>query len=298
MTITITGATGFIGRRLIARLPIEYQLFALTRRANVKFGERAVWTAYWDPMSEEPPPETIRNTDVVVHLAGEPVAQRWTPEAKTAIRESRVQGTRRLVAALAKQQRKPSALICASAIGIYGSRGDDVVTEDAEPGEDFLAKVCREWEAEAQAAGKLGIRVACVRIGIVLGKGGGALEKMVPPFRMFVGGKLGSGRQWMSWVHLDDVVGVLMHAIDHPLSGAFNATAPNPATNAEFTRELASALGRPAIFPVPEFALKAAYGEMAGMLLVSQRVAPKATEQSGYQFQFRELPAALRDVLR
>jgi uncharacterized protein (TIGR01777 family) len=196
MNITITGATGFIGRRLIARLGREpHQLHALSRRTNVKFGDTAVWISKWDPMVGEPPEESVANADAIVHLAGEPVAQRWTPEAKAKIHDSRVQGTRRLVQALSTQPRRPSVLVCASAVGIYGSRGDEVLTEPSRPANDFLAEVCQEWEQQAQLAESLGIRVARIRTGVVLGKGGGALKKMLPPFKAFVGGKIGSGKQ-------------------------------------------------------------------------------------------------------
>jgi uncharacterized protein (TIGR01777 family) len=298
MNITITGATGFIGRRLIGRLASEpHQLHALSRHTNVKFGNTAVWISKWEPTTEEPPPESLANADAVVHLAGEPIAQRWTPEAKTRIRESRIQGTRNLMQALSKQPRRPSVLVCASAIGIYGSRGDEVLTETSAPADDYLAEVCREWEKQAMLAESLGIRVARIRIGIVLGKSGGALEKMLPPFKAFVGGKIGSGKQWMSWIHLDDLVGIICHALTNPMSGAFNAAAPNAVTNSQFTQKLAAALGRPALFPVPEFALKALFGEMASVLLASQRVLPQATEAAGYRFEYPELAPALRSVL-
>src|SRR5262249_15093093 len=293
MNVTITGATGFIGRRLIDRLAHEpHQLHALTRRTNVTFGSAAVWISKWEPAAEEPPPESLANADAVIHLAGEPVAQRWTPDVKTKIRESRIQGTRNLVQALSKQPRRPSVLVCASAIGIYGSRGDEILTETSAPAQDYLAEVCREWEEQAMLAEPLGIRVARIRIGIVLGRGGGALERMLPPFKAFVGGKLGSGKQWMSWIHLDDLVGIFRRLLTNPISGAFNGVAPNPVSNSEFTQELATALGRPAIFPVPELALKALFGEMASMLLASQRVLPQATEAAGYRFQHPDLAAA------
>ena len=188
-------------------------------------------------------------------------------------------------------------LVCGSAIGIYGSRGDEILTESSAPGNDYLAEVCQEWEKQAAKAESLGIRVARIRTGIVLGKGGGALEKMLPPFKAFVGGKIGSGKQWMSWIHLDDLVGIICHALVNPMNGAFNGTAPNPVTNAEFTSELAGALGRPALFPVPAFALKAMFGEMSEMLLGGQRVLPKATEAAGYRFQYPELGPALRNIL-
>lgn len=298
MNITITGATGFIGRRLIERLSAApHQLHALSRSTNVKFGDTAVWISKWDPETEEPPDYSLANADAIVHLAGEPVAQRWTPEAKIKIRESRVQGTRHLVQALSTQSRKPAVLVCSSAVGIYGSRGDEILTESSPPGSDFLAEVCQEWEKHAVLAESLGIRVVRIRTGVVLGKGGGALERMAPPFKAFVGGKIGSGKQWMSWIHLDDLVGIICHALENPMSGAFNGTAPNPARNSEFTTELARALHRPALFPVPPVALKLMFGEMAEMLVGGQRVLPQATEAAGYRFRYPDLGSALRAVL-
>ena len=298
MNITITGATGFIGRRLIERLArAPHQIHALSRRTAAKFGDTAVWISPWDPMAGEPGPESVANADAIVHLAGEPVAQRWTPEAKIRIRESRVQGTRHLVQALSTQSRRPAVLVCGSAIGIYGSRGDEILSESSAAGSDYLAEVCQEWEKQAALAESLGIRVVRIRTGIVLGKGGGALEKMLPPFKAFVGGKVGSGKQWMSWIHLDDLVGIICHALENPMHGAFNGTAPNPVTNSAFTAELARALGRPAVFPVPGFALRAMFGEMSEMLLGSQRALPRATEAAGYKFEYPELGRALRSIV-
>lgn len=298
MNITITGATGFIGRRLIERLSREpHQLHVLSRGTNIKFGDTAVWISKWDPVVEDPPPESLANADAIVHLTGEPVAQKWTPEAKTKIRESRVRSTERLVRALSAQPRRPAVLVCGSAIGFYGSRGDEILTESSAPGADYLAEVCQEWEKQAAKAESLGIRVARIRTGVVLGKGGGALEKMLPPFKMLVGGRIGSGKQWMSWIHLDDLVGIICHALINPMNGPFNGTAPNPVTNAQFTSELAGALGRPALFPVPAFALKAMFGEMSEMLLGGQRVLPEATKAAGYRFQYPELGPALRHIL-
>jgi len=298
MNITITGATGFIGRRLIKRLGTgEHQLLALSRRTNIRFGDIAVWIGKWDPLTEDPPKESLINADAVVNLAGEPVAQRWTPEVKVKIRQSRVESTKRLAQALAAQKRRPQVFVCSSAIGIYGLRGDEPLTESSALGNDFLAEVCQEWEAQADAIESLGVRVVKVRTGVVLGKGGGALEKMLPPFKAFVGGKLGSGKQWMSWIHVDDLVGILCHALTNPMSGVFNGTAPNPVTNAAFTASLGKALGRPAVFPVPAFALKAMYGEMAEILLGGQRVLPRATEAAGYRFQYPDLDTALRDIV-
>ncbi|MEK7406872.1 MAG: TIGR01777 family oxidoreductase [Acidobacteriota bacterium] len=272
MNIALTGGSGFIGRPLARRLLADgHSLHLLGRN--------------W-------PPESLADAEAIVNLAGEPVAQRWTRAAKQRIRASRVEGTRRLVAAL---PRCPAVLVSASAVGIYGSRGAEVLTESSPPGEGFLAEVCGEWERAAAAAEPLGLRVVSLRIGVVLGRGGGALARMLPAFRMGAGGRLGSGRQWMSWIHLDDLVELIRFAILEPaLSGPVNATAPNPVTNREFTRELAAALHRPAIFPVPALALKALFGEMASILLDSQRALPQAALAAGFLFQYPELAPALR----
>ena len=213
------------------------------------------------------------------------------------LRGSRLQGTRNLVTALSTLSRRPAVLICASAIGIYGDRGDEVLTESSPAGTGFLADLCRDWEKQASLAEALGIRVVRLRTGIVLGADGGALQKMLPPFKAFVGGRLGSGRQWMSWIHVDDLVALIIHAIQKTVSGPLNGTAPNPVTNAAFTRELAAALGRPAVFPAPAFALKLMFGEMSEVLLGSQRVLPKAAEAAGFQFVFPDLAPALRNLL-
>jgi len=231
-------------------------------------------------------------------LAGENVAQRWTAESKQRILESRVTGTRNLVRALAKLPRKPGALVCASAIGYYGSRGDETLAESSPPGAGFLPEVCAAWEGEAQAAEAFGMRVVRIRIGIALDPRGGALKRMLPPFRMGAGGKLGDGRQWMSWIHLDDLAELFRFAVENPISGPLNGVAPSPLRNADFTRELARALGRPALFPVPRFALRALFGEMSGVLLSSQRVVPEAAEAAGFRFRFPELGPALADMLK
>jgi uncharacterized protein (TIGR01777 family) len=223
------------------------------------------------------------------------VAQRWTTGARERILNSRIEGTRSLVAALRHQP--PAVLVSASAIGYYGSRGDEILTESSPAGSDFLAQVALGWEREARAAETSGVRVVTPRIGVVLGRGGGALAKMATPFRLGVGGRLGSGRQWMSWIALDDLVALVEFALmDVPLSGPVNAVAPNPVTNADFTRELAAALHRPAIFPVPEFALKLLLGEMSQMLLGSQRVVPEAALRAGFRFRFTEAGETLRQI--
>lgn len=298
MTVTVTGATGFVGRRLVEALRQDgHTVVALSRRTNVAFGPN-VAVVYWDPVAGLPPDESVHRVDAVVHLAGEPVAQRWTPEVKRRIRDSRVLGTRHLARAIAAARRPPATLICASAVGYYGFRGDEILTEQSGPGQGFLPEVCVAWEQAAQEAAAAGLRVVNLRIGVVLGEGGGALEKMLPAFRAGVGGRLGSGRQWMSWIHADDVVGLIRYALTQPLRGPVNAVSPVPVTNAEFTRELAAVLRRPALFPAPGFAVRALFGEMAQIVLGSQRVLPAAAESAGYPFLHRELGPALREILR
>lgn len=296
MRIAISGAFGTIGRRLLSQLAADgATLHALGRRAepNLPAGARSF---AWDPPREEPPAAAL-DVDAVIHLAGENVAQRWTAEARRRILESRVEGTRNLVRAMARLARKPAVLICASATGYYGSRGDETLDESSAPGSGFLADVCRAWESEALAAEALGMRVVRMRTGVVLDPGGGALPRMLPPFRMGAGGRLGSGRQWMPWIHRDDLTALFRFALDGSLAGAVNAVAPDPATNASFTRALARALGRPALIPVPAFALRALFGEMAGMLLDSQRVVPRQAEAAGFRFRFPQLESALSELL-
>ena len=298
MNITISGASGLIGRRLLKVLAKDgHALTALSRHAGTNLPP-GVRLSVWDAAKGEPSADALRDADAVIHLAGTPVAQRWNAQVRHSIRDSRVAGTRHLVEALSKLPRKPPTLVCASAIGYYGSRGDEVLAESAAPGSDYLSEVCAAWEKEAQAAEALGMRVVRVRIGIVLDARGGALGRMLPPFKLGAGGKLGSGRHWMSWVHLDDLAALFQFALAEPLSGAVNGVAPNPVTNADFTRALAAAVHRPAIFPVPGLALKLLFGEMAGVLLASQRVAPKAAESAGFTFRFPTLPAALADLLK
>lgn len=277
MTVGVTGAAGFLGTRLTAELKSRgHNAYRLTRN---------------------PSAESIAPAHAVIHLAGEPVFQRWTPEAKQRIYESRATGTRNVVSAMAKNPTHPSVLICASAIGIYGSRGDEILTENSSPGSDFLAQVVVEWEKSAQAAESLGCRVVMLRFGIVLGKGG-ALGAMLLPFKLGVGGRIGSGKQWMSWIHISDATKLILFALENPeVRGPLNATSPHPVTNQEFTNDLGRVLHRPAIFPVPQFALKLLFGEMAGVLLGSQRVLPAAAQAAGFEFQYTELTPALADLL-
>jgi uncharacterized protein len=278
MNVAITGGSGFIGRALAERL----------RASGHSVTPVSVRTA--------PSPEAFAGCRVVVHLAGEPVAQRWTAAARERIRSSRVQGTRSLVDAL--HHRPPEVLVSASAIGYYGSRGDEILTEDSPPASDFLGQVTAAWEQEARAAEEFGVRVVTPRIGVVLGRGGGALPVMAMPFRFGVGGRLGSGKQWTSWIHLDDLVALIEFSIGTAaIRGAVNAVAPNPVTNADFTRELASALHRPALFTVPAAALKILMGEMSQVALASQRVIPQAALRAGFPFRFTDVGGALRQIL-
>jgi uncharacterized protein (TIGR01777 family) len=273
MKIAVTGATGFIGRQLMASLGAEAR--AVSSRGNL---------------------DAVAGVDAVVHLAGEPVSQRWTKEVREKIRSSRVEGTRRLVDAM--RANPPRVLVSASAVGYYGSRGDEELTESSAPADDFLAEACRGWEREALKAEGFGVRVVCLRNGLVLGDGG-ALGKMLLPFKLGVGGKIGDGKQWMSWIHIADTVALIEFAISSSnLRGPVNATAPNPVTNSEFTRELAAALHRPAILPVPKFALHLLFGDMAQIIYASQRVIPEAALRAGYQFRFPRLGGALLDIVR
>jgi len=298
MKITITGATGFIGSSLIRNLlDSGHAIHILGRRRPASLPE-SVGFSNWKSTNEEPPPESLSGADAVIHLAGEPVAQRWTPEVKKRIRASRVEGTRQLVNALSTQSRRPAVLVSGSAIGFYGSRGDEVLTEDSDAGDDFLARVTNAWENAAELAEALGIRVVLLRTGLVLGKGGGALAKMLPPFRFGLGGRLGSGKQWMSWIHIDDLIRLILFSIGNAaVRGPVNGTGPQPVTNAQFTKELAAVLHRPAVLPVPRFALKLALGEMANAVLGSQRVIPRVAQSAGFEFQYPQLRGALERLL-
>ena len=298
MNIAITGATGFIGERLVQDLlQAGHAVHAVGRKRSPSLPPSVSFTE-WRSLEAEPPPESFAARDAIVHLAGEPVAQRWSPEVKHRIRSSRVNGTRNLVASLSRQSRRPQVLVCASAIGYYGSRGDETLTEASSAGADFLAQVVVEWEQAAAEAEALGIRVVPLRFGMVLGKGGGALARILPPFRLGLGGRLGSGRQWMSWIHVDDVIGLIRFALENSsVRAVINASAPQPVTNAQFTSDLAAALHRPAVLPVPQLALKLLFGEMAGVILGSQRVIPRAAQSAGFQFQYRELRPALARLL-
>jgi len=297
MDYLITGATGFIGQQLVGDLlaagnDVNYA----GRRRSSTLDSRAAFHR-WDP-GQLPPLDSVPTLDAIVHLAGEPIAQRWNPEVKRAIRDSRLQGTQQLVTAISKLRHKPSVLVSASAVGYYGDRGDEILTESSAPGSDFLAQICVDWEREALRARELGLRVVLIRIATVLGRDGGALKQMLTPFRLGVGGKFGNGRQWMPWIHLHDLVQLLIFAAENPaLDGALNGSAPGPVINAEFTRAMGAALHRPAIFPVPKFALKLALGDLADFVLKSQRVVPEATQRAGYSFNYPEIGEALRSLV-
>ncbi len=300
MQALVTGATGFVGRRLLAKLQQPVVLSRNAAKAEQALKPLEVKAFCWDPQTGPPPAAAFAGIDAVVHLAGDPVAEgRWTAAKKARIKDSRVIGTRNLVAGMRSLATKPRVLVSASAVGIYGSRGDEALDETSAPAGDFLADVCAGWEREAAAARELGIRVVPIRIGIVLGKGGGALGKMLTPFRLGLGSPLGSGRQYMPWVHLDDLVELMLFsAREENVTGPLNGVAPSPVTNREFTKTLGRALGRPTFMPpVPRFALRTMLGEFADVLLASQRVYPRAAESAGFTFKFRELEPALRDIL-
>jgi uncharacterized protein (TIGR01777 family) len=296
MRALVTGATGFIGRHLVATLERPVVLSRDPDEARRLLGDVEAYA--WQPEAGPPAPAALDGVDVIFHLAGESISGRWSERKKRAIRESRVAGTHHLVAGLAACAKRPRALISASAIGFYGDRGDEVLDEESATGRDFLAEVCRAWEDEAGRARSLGMRVACVRTGIVLGADGGALERMLGPFRLGLGGRLGRGDQWMSWIHLDDELGLLRHAAARDeIDGPLNVVSPTPVRNVDFTTALAFALGRPAILPAPRFALRLAFGELADALLASQRVMPRVAERTGYRFLHPTLDGALVDLL-
>ncbi len=314
MKVLITGATGLVGTALTKALVADgHTVCRLMRRETVsaktgpaRKGSPQVLDVPWDPESSDglsfaDSQGEIAGAEAVVNLAGAPIAsERWTTQRKMVLRSSRARTTRSLVAALGKLKTPPKVFVSASAIGYYGNRGEEVLTEDSKAGDDFLAQVALEWEAEAKKAEPLGMRVVRARFGIILAKHGGALPQIMRPFKFFVGGKLGSGRQWMSWITLEDVIGILRHALENAsASGAINVVAPHPIRNAQFTTELARAMHRPAAFAAPAFALRLALGqEMAdSMLLTSQRVEPARLAAVGYPFRHPDLPSALIHVL-
>jgi len=302
MKILVTGSSGLVGTALVSALARGGHTLCRLVRPQSAGGEAAKegFVVSWNPATGELGGAGV-GADAVVNLAGASIADgRWTAQRKELLRSSRIDTTRALVGALTKMNARPSVLVSASAIGYYGDRGDETLTEDSKPGGGFLAGLAQEWEAEALKAETLGIRVVLTRFGIILAREGGALPKMMLPFKIGVGGKLGSGRQWMSWVTLEDVVGILRFAIENPpVRGAITIVSPQPQQNVEFTKVLAEAMRRPAFFPAPTFALRLALGEMAdALLLSSQRVLPRAIEKLGYRFLHADLPTALKSLVK
>ena len=301
MRALVTGATGFVGPHLLARLDRSVVLTRNPARAEDELRGRDVDLRQHDLNQGPPPLDMFPDVGVVFHLAGESVAAgRWTRKRKQRIRDSRVLGTRHLVESLTRlpPSERPRALISASAVGYYGSRGEATLTEDSSPGDDFLAEVCREWEREAGRAAEHGIRTAMLRIGIVLGPGGGALQKMLLPFKMGLGGRLGSGRQWMPWIHVEDLAELFVHvAKTETIHGPVNAVAPELVRNRDFAKTLAKVLHRPAIFPVPYFGLRLLFGEFAQVLFASQKVEPQTATATGFSYRYPHLEEALRAAI-
>lgn len=296
MRVAITGSTGFIGSRLVAALERDGHDVRRVVRSNPRPGD-----VQWSPSERRIDAAKLEGVEAVIHLAGENIGQRWTEAVRQRVRESRAVGTRLLAGALAALERSPRVLISASAIGIYGAdRGDEVLDESSEPGDDFLADVAVEWEAATEPAAAGGIRVVRTRFGVVLDPAGGMLARILPVFRLGIGGRLGDGRSWMSWVSLTDLIEAMRFILRMPtLAGAVNVTAPNPVRNAEFTATLGLVLRRPAIAVVPAFALRAVYGEMAdGTILASQRVLPAKLTGAGFRFEHPKLESALRAELK
>ncbi len=297
MQVVVSGSTGLIGSALVSTLSAGGHAVTRLVRSEPRAGQAEV---HWAPAAGTIDHARLEGMDGVVHLAGENIAGRWTPAKKAQIRASRVQGTRLLANALTRLEKPPRVLISASAMGYYGDRGEEVLREDGPSGSGFLAEVCREWEAAAVLAEQKGIRVVCLRTGMVLSSAGGALARMLTPFKMGLGGKIGNGRQYMSWIALDDLVGIIVHALGtETLRGAANAASPNPVTNRDFTKTLGRVLRRPTLFPLPAFVARLAFGEMAQeLLLYSIRLEPARILATGYQFRFPELERALHYLLR
>lgn len=296
MKIAVSGATGLIGSALSERLHHDgHEILVISRR---KVPSSKFTVVPWDPERGEFDAGPLEGVDAVVHLAGETIAKRWTPANKERIRFSRVEGTRLLVDGLKRLSKRPSVLVAASGVDYYPP-GEQELDESSPPGTGFLTEVCQQWEAETARASELGVRTVSLRSGMALSTKGGALAKMLLPFKLGLGGPVGSGRQWMSWIHIDDVVGGYVFAVQQAnLSGAVNLTAPRPVRNAEFTKALGRALGRPAFLPAPGFALKLIFGEMAQVLLLEgKKVLPRRLESAGYRFQYPDLDQALSNVL-
>jgi uncharacterized protein (TIGR01777 family) len=301
MRVIVTGSTGLVGRALVRSLLAEgHEVTRLVRGDAQGFRAPGTSAVHWDPARGEIDARALEGHDAAVHLAGEPIAEgRWDEAKKRRVLESRAQGTRLLAEALAGLSAKPGVLVSASAVGFYGNRGDELLREESASGEDFVSEVCREWEKGTLAASRAGIRVVHLRIGLVLSAEGGSLPRMLTPFKLGLGGRLGSGRQYVSWITLEDVIGVIRHALaDERLHGPVNTVAPGAVTNAELTKAIGRALGRPTFMFVPAFAARLAFGEIADELLLSStRADPARLRETGYEFRHPEIEGALRAVL-
>jgi uncharacterized protein len=304
MRVLVSGSTGFLGTALVDVLEGEgHTIVRLVRRETGQRDPRSAReeTVRWDPVGGQLDGEGAEGAEALVHLAGASIAGgRWNATRKSLLRTSRIEATRHLIGELSKLKQPPRVIVASSAIGYYGDRGDESLIEGSGPGNDFLAALCREWEAENARGAEFGARVVMLRFGIILAAHGGALPRMALPFKLGIGGRLGSGRQWMSWLTLPEAVGIIRFALTNSgIAGPTNAVAPNPVQNADFTRILAKTLHRPALFPAPAFVLRLALGEMAdALLLVSQRVKPSKLEQTGYRFTQPDLATALADIFR
>jgi len=297
MKIVVTGGTGFIGRELLQTLVNDHSLICLTRKGQGNPIEKVEYLL-WDGCSVGAWASALEGADAVINLAGESIgARRWTRSQKKRIVESRVNATRSLVEAIAHAKRRPSILVNGSAVGYYGNVPDGDILEAQPPGSDFLAKTCVQWEEEAKRASKLGVRVVCLRTGVVLGHGSEALRRITLPFKLFVGGPVGTGRQWFSWIHINDIIGLICFAMQmSSVQGAMNSVAPDAVTMREFSNAVGKAMRRPSLFPVPPFVLKFALGELSDMVLNGQKVVPAVARRAGYVFKFPTLESALADV--
>lgn len=302
MRILLTGATGFVGKRVVSRLLASGdEVVVLSRyvpKAILSLGSKCKYYQ-WSDTNSLPPLEAFEGVDAIINLMGEGIAEkRWDSAQKKKIYDSRIVGTRNLLEAVSQLTHKPKTFVSASAVGIYGNRGDEEIVEDSSTVDDFLGKVCLDWEAEAKKAEGLGLRLAIIRTGVVLGKGGGALAKMLPIFKLGMGGPVGSGKQYMSWIHVDDLAAMYIEAAKNSsYSGIYNGTAPEPVSSKEFAKVLGHAIHRPAFAPAPSFALKLVFGEMSQVLLDGQKVIPKRALENRFSFRYPKLEAAFKEIL-